>query len=210
MRRLLTVLAVASLAVAPSFADKVSITGPIGPDPPSICDAIASNLVANCGFETGDFTDWNTSNLIFTGVVGSGFDGLDPNSGTFWAALGNAGSDGIISQTLSTVSGQTYTISFYFGSDGGTPNHFVASFGSNVLFSTTDEPGHGYQLYSFTEVATSVSTVLQFNERNDPSYLALDDISVVASTPEPSSILLLLTVVLLGAVRFLKRAQADC
>jgi hypothetical protein len=158
--------------------------------------------------KTGDFTDWNTSNIEFTQVVSFGFDGQNPNSGSFWAALGNVGSDGTISQTLSTVIGQTYTVSFYFASDGGTPNDFSAFFGSDVLFSTANEPAHGYQLYTFSEVATSASTVLQFNERNDPSYLALDDISV--STPEPSSILLLMTVVLLSAVRFLKRARANC
>jgi hypothetical protein len=115
-----------SEAVAvPSFADKVSITGPTGSDPPSICDAIASNLVANCGFETGDFTDWSTSNLNASGVESFGFD-EGPNSGSFFAALGNVGSDGTISQTLSTVIGQPYTISFYFASDGGTPNDFSA------------------------------------------------------------------------------------
>jgi len=24
----------------------------------SYCDGVAGNLIANCGFETGDFTDW--------------------------------------------------------------------------------------------------------------------------------------------------------
>jgi hypothetical protein len=36
---------------------------------PSECDATPGNLVANCGFETGDFTSWTQSgDLSFTDV----------------------------------------------------------------------------------------------------------------------------------------------
>ena len=39
---------------------------------PSICDSIAGNLVANCGFETGTFSSWTQSgNTDFTGTNGN-------------------------------------------------------------------------------------------------------------------------------------------
>jgi hypothetical protein len=159
------------------------------------CYAVAGNLVVNCGFETGDFTGWTGTNLNVTGVVTAGFDGFNPNSGTYFAALGNVGSDGILSQTqaLATVVGQAYDISFYLASDGGTPSDFSASFGSTLLLSLTNTPPTGYILYSFIEVATSTSTTLTFTERNDPSYWAFDDISVApVGAPEPGVLVLFL------------------
>ena len=81
----------------------------------------AGNLVANPGFETGDFTGWTTGgNFEATGVSGN-FDGFLPNSGNFFAFLGPVGSDGTLSQNLATTPGQSYTFSWFLGSDGGTP-----------------------------------------------------------------------------------------
>ena len=165
MYRLSSVVVLVALSVTvPCFAD--------------ICGGAAGNLVTNCGFETGSFSGWTTSNLNATLAATAGFDNLNPNSGTCFAALGNVGSDGTISQTLATVIGQSYNISFYFASDGATPNDFAASFGSDLLYSNANVPAFGYQLFSFTDTATSTSTVLSFAERNDPAYQALDDISV--------------------------------
>jgi hypothetical protein len=165
MYRLSSLAALVALSVSvPCFAD--------------ICGGVAGNLVTNCGFETGSLSGWNTSNLNATLVATAGFDNLSPNSGIHFAALGNVGSDGIMSQTLATVIGQSYNISFYFASDGGLPNDFSASFGSDLLYSNANVPASGYQLFSFTDTATSTSTVLSFAERNDPSYQALDDVSV--------------------------------
>ena len=31
------------------------------PDIPSICDAVAGNMVKNCGFETGNFSAWTVT-----------------------------------------------------------------------------------------------------------------------------------------------------
>src|SRR5713226_2730052 len=75
----------------------------------SICDGVDGNLVMNCGFETGDFTNWAQSgNTGFTGV-----DDLSANSGAFGAYFGPIGDLGYITQTLSTIPGQTYSLTFY-------------------------------------------------------------------------------------------------
>lgn len=191
--------ALALMLPSVSYANKIVPTGPVAPDPPSICNGVSGNIVTNCGFETGFFTGWTLSNTNATSVESFGFD-EGPNSGSYFAALGNVGTNGTVSQTLSTVIGQTYDISFWLASDGGTPSDFSASFGSTVLLSLTNTPATAYVQYSFVDVATSTSTVLTFTERNDPSYWGLDDVSVVQtgiSTPEPG-VPLLLSISLVG------------
>ena len=163
----------------------------------------ADNLIANPGFETGDFTGWTLAGPVEdnTFVSTAGWNEWLPHSGDYFAALGAVGSDVFLSQDLATTAGQSYTIRFFLGSDGETPNDFTALWNGSTLLSLTDEPetpGHdlingppaaAYVFYSFTEVATGPTTTVQFNTRNDPGWWAFDDISVTA-VPEPSSLAL--------------------
>jgi hypothetical protein len=155
-----------------------------------------SNLVANPGFESGDFTSWTQGgNTGATGVTTAGFDGFDPHSGTFFAFLGPVGSDGTLSQNLATTAGQSYTFSWFLGSDGALPNDFSATWNGTTIFSETSIPSTrpDYTPFTFTEVATGPTTTIMFSFRNDPAYLALDDISVTTASgavPEPSSLVL--------------------
>lgn len=193
MRSKIQIIAIfAFLAVLSLFLPTAALAGS--------CSTVSGNLVANCGFETGSFSSWTISNLNATSVQVAGFHGYLPHSGNYFAALGNVGSDGVISQTLSTVVGQTYDITFYLASDGSTPNDFSASFGSTKLIDLVNTPlTTGYVQYTFAEVAISGSTTLTFTERNDPGYWALDDISVapVSGAPEPG-VLVLLPLSLIG------------
>jgi len=84
------------------------------------CSEATGNLVTNCSFGTGDFTGW-------TGVGFTAFDGVDSVSpyGTvpygangYEASFGPFGDTGGIEQTISTVSGISYDISFYLENDG--------------------------------------------------------------------------------------------
>jgi PEP-CTERM motif len=169
MKRLL-VLAACFSAVA--FAD--------------VCSVVPGNLVANCGFETGDLTGWTQSgNTGFTGVDGS------PHSGNDALFSGAVGSDGFLSQTLTTSPGVTYTVTFFLQPDGGVPSDFSASWNSTTFYSLSNPPASGYFGVSFNEVGTGSDT-LKFGFRDDPGFLFLDDVSV-ARAPEPSSALLLLT-----------------
>jgi PKD repeat protein len=140
-------------------------------------------LVINGGFETGDFTGWNLSgpdtNDLF---VDNGFTtGIDPHSGNFFAALGSTNSLSYISQMLATTPGTAYSLSFWVNSpDGSTPNEFLASWNGNTLFDQMNLPEiTGWTNLHFAVVATGSSTVLQFGSRDDPSYLGLDDVSVL-------------------------------
>jgi hypothetical protein len=78
--------------------------------------ASAQNLVANPGFETGDFTGWTQGgNTGATFVTAGPFDGFLPHSGNFFAALGPVGSDGTLSQDLATTPGHSYTFKLVLG-----------------------------------------------------------------------------------------------
>jgi hypothetical protein len=185
----------------------------------AVVQASASNIVADPGFESG------TPNS-YTGAVGDGWvvtagtAAICNNSG---AGCGSAGfahtgtqmafldwSDTFdtITQTLTTVIGQTYTISYFVA--GSQPNFLEVTFGGSTLFNGT-APTNGvgspsdYVQYTFDSTATSTSTVLAFSgQRTMGGEILLDDVGVTA-TPEPSALLLtgfcLAAMVLRRAVR---------
>jgi hypothetical protein len=158
-----------------------------------ICGSAPGNLVTNCGFENGDFNGWLfTGNTSFAGVSLGFFDGFLPNSGSAFAFLGPLGSDGFLSQSLATIPGRSYNISWYLGSDGGTPNDFSVQWNGVTVFLQTDIPSTSgaMNLHTVTEKALGGDTVT-FGFRNDSGFLALDDTSVVLS-PEPGGLVLLL------------------
>ena len=104
------------------------------------------------GLETGDFTGW-TVNANNTGVVNSGFNGYPSHSGTFFAALGNISCCGLMSQTLATNPGTTYTISLFLNSNGTTPNEFDVEWNGTTLFDQINVPNTGgYEQLTFTVV----------------------------------------------------------
>ena len=168
----------------------------------SICDGIVGNLVANCGFESGNFNGWTVGgNTANPGSNYYGVDGFDANSGNFGAYMSedllSSSSAVTLSQTLATVAGQQYGISFWLQQD--TPpavgyNHsFTAIFGGSTMLTltpTVSAPGPNgvWTEYTFYETATSSSTLLSFSFVNDDGYWSFDDASVV--TPEPATGLL--------------------
>jgi hypothetical protein len=176
----------------------------------SLCDAVAGNLVTNCGFETGDFTGWtfggNTANA---GDNYYGVDAFDANSGNDGAYMSQDFIDGgttpvDLSETLATILGDTYQISYWLEQDTvpttGYTHGFSASF-DGTAFQTltptiaTPGPVGSFTEYSFTETASGPSSTLQFAFENDDNYWSFDDVSVVDTTvgtvtPEPSTTLL--------------------
>jgi hypothetical protein len=165
------------------------------------CNGVSAgaNLIQNCAFGTGDFTNWSgsaTTNPL------DGIDTGDPfttnptpyNSLTYEAYLGSVGGTDSLSQTFATTIGQQYTIEFALLNDTDPSseygNGFLATFGGATLLSEINTPEDGYTLYTFNEDATGTSSTLAFTEENNLGYFELDSVSVEA-TPEPSSFLLL-------------------
>jgi subtilase family serine protease len=139
----------------------------------------SSQLLQNGGFETGSFSGWTQSgNTAYTAVTsGSSF----VHSGKYGAELGPAYTPGYLSQTLPTIVGQHYLLSFWLDNPkpGGSPNQFNVSWNGATLFNQTNLPVLGWTNLQFVVTASTANTVLQFGFRDDPAYLGLDDVSVV-------------------------------
>jgi hypothetical protein len=189
-----------------------------------ICGTTPGNLVANCGFETGDFTSWTLAGNdvpgqggVLYGVEGTDpIDGIAPNSGSNQAFFADLVSNATtLSQSITTVPTDQYTVSFYLAQDttpsAGYSNAFSASFGGDTLVSLSAMPVQGYTEYSYTVDATSASSVLSLTFGNGLGEFLVDDISVVndtpvATTPEPPAWTLML-VGLMGSAFLWKRNE---
>ena len=167
--------------------------------------ASAAELVINGGFETGSFSGWTQiGDTTFNGVASE-----IGNASTFGAFFGPVGTTGGITQNLSTLAGQMYTLSFAYLADGGTPSSISATFGGSNVFALTNPPANTtYQTFSTNVTATSALTPISFSFRNDPGFIYLDTVSVSsvsAAVPEPSTWAMML--VGFGAVGFAMRRR---
>jgi hypothetical protein len=153
----------------------------------------SADFIVNGGFETGDFTGWTLVGNSQTTFVDQGFT----HTGTYSALLGETGGLGSLSQAITTNSGTSYALDFWFAGNDDVPSEFTASVDGKRLLDLVN-PGFDldYMKYEYMFVATSSSTIVSFGFRDDDFFLNLDDVSVnVASVPEPGSVLLFITAV---------------
>jgi hypothetical protein len=174
----------------------------------SVCDGVAGNLVANCGFETGDFTSWTLSGNDVPGEAGNLYgvegqdlvDGISPNSGSYQAFFATLDSNATkLSQDITTTAGDLYTITFWVAQDTASSsdygNELLASFGGTSLVDDSDVVVEGYTEYTYNVGPVSGSSnTLELTFGNGLGEFLLDDVSVVDNgpvvTPEPDSLLL--------------------
>jgi VCBS repeat-containing protein len=157
-----------------------------GDDAPTIAGGVVSgsmtedagpSIFVNGGFETGDFTGWTVSgSQIQAQFLGQG--GEFGNYAAQFPSPGGLGTE-VLSQSVSTVAGQHYFVSFSITGDGeSTDNNFIVNWDGAQLLSLSDVQSGGFTHYTFEVVASSSNTVLEFTYNDDGIALYLDQVSV--------------------------------
>lgn len=107
-----------------------------------------------------------------------------------------------VTQTISTVNGGHYVLTFDLGTQGNSPSAINAAAGTaNQTFTTTAQAGFGWQTetLAFTASGTSTTVSLLGQTESNGNYIGLDNVSVtctsactVSGAPEPASWALML------------------
>jgi hypothetical protein len=158
--------------------------------------AFGQNLLVNGGFENQDFSGWqHTGDTTFDSVVtGPFYVYSGAQEGNWYAVLGPVGDQGMLAQSFTDVAGGSYTLSFWLNGVGDDPSNFSAFIDGNQVYSATDpNTGGNWTQFTFNFTGTGNDTI-SFSYRDDPAYIALDNVSVTqngGTVPEPSSFLLM-------------------
>ncbi|HEX3626081.1 MAG TPA: protease pro-enzyme activation domain-containing protein [Verrucomicrobiae bacterium] len=155
---------------------------------------VMPSLVQNGGFETGDFTDWTLvgqtvvatsfGETIYNAVEGAAFYPLAVHSGDYGAFLGDT-QVATLSQTLATIPGDNYLISFWMDNTvSGTTQIFQVNWDGASLYSVTNPPSFSWTNFEFIATAAGNDTI-QFGAENEPNFWGLDDVSVT-HVPSPA------------------------
>lgn len=181
----------------------------------------AANIVADPGFEASAdglgphpfSASWTNVDVSLNSGVGG--DSAFAHTGDNYAFLGATGTVGSLSQGLTTMSGSTYSLSFWLANDQtvGLPqtNSFQVFWNGVSVFSLANQAAFGYTQFTIGGLlATGGATNLEFRYVHDSDNWRLDDISAdVAGVPETMSTiwLALPAFAALGLVQF-SRARA--
>lgn len=163
--------------------------------PVTDCDANPTNLVKNCGFETGDFQFWtpggDTSSLFV-----ADFNSNSGNNAAAFSFLFTGSEDfstgPALSQSFTTNAGDSYVLSYELSDLSTDPNGFQALWNGSVIAGSPviDAGDFDYTLYQFTVLGTGSDTLQFQSYQDDLADWFLDDVALNdTGVPEPSSVL---------------------
>jgi hypothetical protein len=144
-------------------------------------------LVTDGGFESGlqlqgcqdglaGSAWWCDDSTGFTGNFAGG-----AHSGNFAVSTGPVGILGRVAQIVQTAPSTNYQLSFWFADDGGTPNALHVEFDGVQVFAVDNEGAHGYNHITVNVTSSNGGdTGIVFNTRQDPAFLHIDDVCLMA------------------------------
>ena len=174
-----------------------------------------ANLITNGSFELGTFVDdgngtdsFNAGSTTITEWTAVGRQvswirnpnpwGLSAQDGTHFLDLTGYATGapfGGVTQTIATVVGQQYDLSFYLGSYtqrwGGPPVSISAAAGttSQIFTVSTTSTASTWTPFSMVFTATSANTTITLTGAAGVEYIGLDNVNVdpVSAVPEPET-----------------------
>lgn len=165
-----------------------------------------SNLVVNGDFETGDSLGWTKSGSLLD-WISSPYQGTVSQGNYAWQYDAYPNNPAYINQTLNTIAGTEYTLSFDTMVYGGSPNNFSISVGGSLLYSFNNSPDYSWKTNVVYFTATSGNEVLSVGGASEPLWVEVDNVSVTAAAvPEPSALSLL--AIGLGGLAMIRRRRS--
>ena len=156
----------------------------------SICDAVAGNIVANCGFELGTYSSNGNPGVPDDWTSNAGFDS-EPSFNHTQFGFSNSGSNSLsignydyqpvaaLSQTLTDTDLTTYNGSLFAyyggGGDGDTSAFLAVLNGVTTLLTLNDTTsGQSWEQYTFSFVGSGTD-VLTIEAATNPHFGTLFD-----------------------------------
>jgi hypothetical protein len=153
-------------------------------------ESARADLITNGGFETG-LIGWSVQ-----GASSGSYYGLTGGNGSSTALAfgGYAQQPDSIYQTVPTVAGNDYTLSFWLSNVAADNDLFQVSWEGSIVteMSPAPSPDDGWKQYTFQVTATTSGSELRLSAYDGIGFLILDDVSLVEATatavvPSPAS-----------------------
>jgi hypothetical protein len=146
--------------------------------------ASTANLVQNGNFETGNSQNWSLNGSLQ--FICSPTAGTASQGNFAWQFDAYTSSPASLSQSISTIAGQEYNLTFDSSVIGGAGNFLSVSIGDQILYSLANSPNYGWTTSSFNFTADQSNQNLVIRGASDPLWVEVDNISVTA-VPETST-----------------------